>query len=112
MDGGSGSPVTSLRVLVSVDSDVQAAIISPLEQGVKKGEPSILLHLHSEPDGQSHIVQVGQELLHCALLRDAAGVVYIPLPKVGLCGGSEADIKRAEDVVRTYYTRMSVIVTT
>lgn len=67
----------------------------------QKGKSPILLCLHSEPDGRSHIVQVGQELLHCALLRDAASVIYVPLPKVGLRGGSEADIKRAEDVVRT-----------
>ena len=68
-----------------VDGDVQATIIPPLEQGVKKGEPSVLLHLHSEPDGWSHAVQVGQELFHCALLHNAAGVVYIPLPEAGLC---------------------------
>ena len=43
-----------------------------------------------------------QELLHCALLHGAAGVVYVPLPKEGLRGDSEADIKRAEDVVHTY----------
>ena len=71
-----------------VDGDVQAAIIPPLEQGVKKGESSVLLHLHSEPDGWSHAVQVGQELFHCALLHNAAGVVYIPLLEAGLCGGS------------------------
>ena len=43
-----------------VDGDVQVAIIPPLEQGVKKGESSVLLHLHSEPDGRSHLVQMGQ----------------------------------------------------
>ena len=59
-----------------VDGDVQATIIPPLEQDVKKGEPSVLLHLHSEPDGWSHAVQVGQELFHCALLHNAAGVSY------------------------------------
>ena len=69
-----------------VDGDVQATIILPLEQGVKKGEPSVLLHLHSEPDGWSHAVQVGQELFHCALLHNAAGVVYIPLPEEGFVG--------------------------
>ena len=71
-----------------VDGDVQAAIVPPLEQGVKKGESSVLLHLHSEPDGRSRIVQVGQELFHCAPLHDAAGVVYVPLPEAGLHGGS------------------------
>ena len=71
-----------------VDGDVQAAIIPPLEQGVKKGESSVLLHLHSEPDGRSHIVQVDQELFHCALLHDAAGVVYVTLSEAGLHGGS------------------------
>ena len=69
-----------------VDGDVQATIIPPLEQGVEKGEPSVLLHLHSEPDGWSHAVQVGQELFHCALLHNAAGVVYIPLPRRGFVG--------------------------
>ena len=32
--------------------------------------------------------QVGQELFHCALLHDAAGVIYVPLPEAGLRGGS------------------------
>ena len=71
-----------------VDGDVQAAITLPLKQGVKKGEPSVLLHFHSEPDGWSHTVQVGQELFQCAILHDAAGVVHVPLPEAGHCGGS------------------------
>ena len=62
-----------------VDSDVQAAIIPPLEQDIKKGEPPILLHLLSEPDGWLHVVQVGQKLLHCAFLHDAAGVRLSPV---------------------------------
>ena len=44
-------------------------------------KPPVLLHIYSEPNGRSHVVQAGQELLHCALLYDAAGVIYIPLPK-------------------------------
>ena len=54
--------------------DIQAAISSLLEQGVKKGEASILLHFYSEHDGWSHTVEVAQESFHCALLNNAAGV--------------------------------------
>ena len=54
--------------------DIQAAIFSLLEQGVKKGEASILLHFYSEHDGWSHTVEVAQESFHCALLNNAAGV--------------------------------------
>ena len=43
-----------------VDGDVQAAIILPLEQGVKNGESSAFPHLHSEPDGWS---QGGSDVL-------------------------------------------------
>ena len=43
-----------------VDGGIQAAIIPPLEQGVEKGEASVLLYLHSVADGWSHTVQVGQ----------------------------------------------------
>ena len=60
-----------------VDGDVQAAIILPLEQDVKKRDSSVFLHLYSEPDEQSHTVQVGQEFFHCALLHDAAGVISL-----------------------------------
>ena len=47
---------SEVQVLVSVwglpvDGDIQAAILSPLEQSVEKGQASILLHLNSEPDG-------------------------------------------------------------
>ena len=43
---------SKVQVLVSVwgvpvDGDIQAAILSPLEQVVEKGKASILLHLHS-----------------------------------------------------------------
>ena len=41
-----------------VGSHIQAAILSPLKQGVEKGQASILLHLHSEHDGQSYTVEV------------------------------------------------------
>ena len=48
-----------VQVLVSVcglpvDGDIQAAILSPLYQGGEKGQASILLHLHREPDGWSY----------------------------------------------------------
>ena len=66
-----------------VDSDIQATIVSPLEQGVKKGEASFSLYFHGEPDGGSHTVEVAQESFHCALLHDAAGVVHVPLPEPG-----------------------------
>ena len=32
-----------------VDSDIQATIVSPLEQGVKKREASVSLYFHAEP---------------------------------------------------------------
>ena len=67
-----------------VDSDIQVAIIFPLEQGVKKGEAPFLLHFHSELDGWPHTVEVAQESFHCALLHDAAGVIHVPLPEAGL----------------------------
>ena len=57
-----------------VDSDIQVAIIFPLEHGVEKGEAPFLLHFHSELDGWPHTVEVAQESFHCALLHDAAGV--------------------------------------
>ena len=64
-----------------VDGDIQAAIISPLEQGAKKGEASILFHIPSELDECYHTVEVAQESFHCALLHDTAGVVHISLPE-------------------------------
>ena len=66
-----------------VDGDIQATIVSPLEQGVKKGEASVSLDFHGEPDGGSHTVEVGQESFHRALLHDTAGVVHVPLPEPG-----------------------------
>ena len=60
-----------------VDGDVLTAIIPPLEHDVKKRESSVFRHPYSEPDGQSHTVQVGQEFFHCALLHDAAGVINL-----------------------------------
>ena len=66
-----------------VDGDIQATIVSPLEQGVKKGEASVSLYFHSESDGGSHTVEVTQESFHCALLHDTAGVVHVPLPEPG-----------------------------
>ena len=54
---------SEVQVLVSVcvlpvDGDIQAVVLSFLEQGVKEGQSSILLHLHSEPDGRSYTVEV------------------------------------------------------
>ena len=72
-----GSPGICLCAWLSVDGDIQAAIVSPLEQSVKKGEASILLHFCSELDGWSHTVEVAQESFHCALLHDTAGVIHI-----------------------------------
>ena len=46
--------------------------------------PSFFTYTVNLTDG----VQMGQEILHCAPLHDAAGVVYIPLPKAGHCEGS------------------------
>ena len=58
-----------------VESDIQASIVSPLEQGVKKGEASVSLYFHGEPNGGSHTVEVAQESFHCAFLHDTAGAV-------------------------------------
>ena len=66
-----------------VNDDIQATIVSPLEQGVKKGEASVSLYFHGEPDGGSHTVEVAQESFHRALLHDTAGVVHVPLPEPG-----------------------------
>ena len=44
-----------------VDSDIQVAVIFPLEQGIEKGEAPFFLHFHSELDTHwPHTVEVAQ----------------------------------------------------
>ena len=55
-----------------VDSDIQVAVIFPLEQDVEKGEAPFLLHFHSELDEWPHTVEVAQESFHIVIPLDVA----------------------------------------
>lgn len=65
---------------------IQAAIVTPPEQGVKKEEVSVPLHFHNEADGQFtwHTIHMLQESFYFTPLHNRAVVIRISLPEAEL----------------------------